>query len=387
MKKIAVISGNRAEYGLLAPVMRRIGDSPSLDLQLIVTASHLLPEFGLTVETIERDGFEIDRKIPQISSALDGFDVAHQVGEGTVAFAEVFSELEPDVVVILGDRYEMFAAASAAFFLGIPILHVHGGEVTSGAFDDAIRHVISQLSHVHAVAAPEYRERLIRAGANPETVHVVGGLGVDSVYSLRLSPREELERELNLQLSEPLFLVTYHPVTRGQHDTKQDVKALVSALDLYPDATVVFTMPNTDPEHQEIVEILELEVAKRNKWFLFASLGSTKYLSLMTHAAVVIGNSSSGLTEAPSVGTPTVNIGPRQGGRLAAKSVLSCGPHSSEIAETIKRALEYDFVQSIEGPASPYGLPGAAERIVRILESTPLASLGEKNYYDPPTEV
>ena len=387
MKKIAVISGNRAEYGLLAPVMRRIRDSPSLGLQLVVTASHLLPEFGLTVETIERDGFEIDRKIPQISSALDGFDVAHQVGEGTVAFAEAFAELEPDVVVILGDRYEMFAAASAAFFLDVPIMHVHGGEVTSGAFDDAIRHVISQLSRVHAVAAPEYRERLIRAGANPETVHVVGGLGVDSVFSLTLSSREELERELNLELTEPIFLVTYHPVTRAEHDAKQDVTALVSALDLYPDATVVFTMPNTDPEHQEIVEILELEVARRNKWFLFASLGSTKYLSLMTHAAVVIGNSSSGLTEAPSVGTPTVNIGPRQGGRLAAESVLSCGPKSSEIAVTIKRALEQDFVQSIEGSASPYGLPGAVESIVRILESTPLASLGEKKYYDPPAEV
>ena len=386
MKKIAVISGNRAEYGLLAPVMRRIGDSPSLDLQVIVTASHLLPEFGLTVETIERDGFEIDRKIPQISSALDGFDVAHQVGEGTVAIAEAFSELEPDVVVILGDRYEMFAAASAAFFLDIPILHVHGGEVTSGAFDDAIRHVISQLSHVHAVAAPEYRERLIRAGANPETVHVIGGLGVDAVYSLTLSSREDLERELNLELTEPLFLVTYHPVTRADHDTKQDVKALVAALDLYPDATVVFTMPNTDPEHQEIVEILELAVSSRNKWFLFPSLGSKRYLSLMTHASVVIGNSSSGFTEAPSVGTPTVNIGPRQDGRLAAASVLSCGPQFSEISETIDRALDEDFVRSIEGSGSPYGRPGAVEAIVGILEATPFATLGTRKYYDPPAD-
>ena len=384
MKKIAVISGTRAEYGLLAPVMRRIVDSRSLDLQLIVTASHLLPEFGLTVETIERDGFEIDRKIVEISRALNGSDVAHQVGEGTVAFAKALTELQPDVVLILGDRYEMFAAASAAFFLDIPIMHLHGGELTAGAFDDSIRHVISQLSRVHAVAAPEYRDRLTRAGAHPDTVHVVGGLGVDSVHHLTLSSRAELEQELNISLTGEVFLVTYHPVTRAEHDTKADVEALISALDLYPDATVVFTLPNTDPEHQKIVEILGLEVVKRNKWFLFPSLGSTKYLSLMTYASVVIGNSSSGFTEAPSVGTPTVNIGPRQDGRLAAASVLSCGPQFSEISETIDRALDKDFIRSIEGSGSPYGRPGAVEAILRILEETPFATLGKRKYYDPP---
>lgn len=386
MKKIAVVSGTRAEYGLLAPLMHAIRASIRLELQVLVTGSHLLPEFGLTVQVIERDGFTVDRRIPEISSAADGRDVAHQVGKGTIAFATALEELEPDAVVILGDRYEMFAATSAAFFLGIPILHLHGGELTRGAFDDSIRHAISQLAQHHAVAAPEYRDRLIRAGAHPGTVHVVGGLGVDSLNQISLIPREELELELDVEFSSLVFLVTYHPVTRGERDTAGDVNELIAALDFFPDATMIFTMPNTDPEHQRVVEVLERQVANRHNWFLFSALGSANYLSIMAIASVVIGNSSSGLTEAPSLGTPTVNVGSRQEGRLSAKSVISCPTKSSEIVFSIRQALSDGFVTSIQGAVSPYGLPGAAARVLQILETTFFDNLGEKEYYDLPDD-
>lgn len=386
MKKVAVVSGTRAEYGLLAPIMRRLVNSLTMELQLVVTGSHLLSEFGLTVSEIERDGFMVNHRVPQVSSASSGLDVAHQVGAGTAAFADVFTDLEPDVVLVLGDRYEIFAAASAAFFLNIPVMHLHGGEVTSGAFDDAIRHVISQLSHIHAVAAPEYGERLVRAGAHPDTVHVVGGLGVDVAHHASLSSRDFLEEELNLTLSGVLFLVTYHPVTRAAHDTEAEMKALLEALDSYPDATIVFTLPNADPEHAQIVESLREAVGERANWFLFPSLGSNRYLSLMALASVVVGNSSSGLTEAPSLGTPTVNIGPRQQGRLLAKSVISCGAGSHEITAAIDRALVSDFAIVANNSPSPYGGPGAVDRILQLLEQTSFGTLGEKKYFDPPSD-
>lgn len=384
MKNVAVVSGTRADYGLLTPVMRGIQESPTLALQLLVTGSHWLPEFGSTSEAIERDGFAISSKIMEISSASTCGDVAQQVGYGLVAFARAFEKLQPDVVLVLGDRYEIFAAASAAFFMNIPILHVHGGEVTSGAFDDAIRHAVSQLSRIHAVAAPEYRDRLIRAGAHPDTVQVVGGLGVDVLNRASLVPRSTLERELGLDFGHPLFLVTYHPVTAAHHDTLDEVGALFAALDSFPDATVVFTLPNADPEHREIIQSLEEAVLARQGWHLFSSLGSTNYLSLMALASVVVGNSSSGLTEAPSLGTPTVNIGPRQDGRLIAESVLSCSPKVAEIVDAIRLATTAEFIASFEGSVSPYGQPGAAQRVVEILEGTAFDNLREKKYYDTP---
>ena len=382
--RIAVVTGTRAEYGLLAPIMRGIEDSPNLELQVFVTGSHLLNDFGLTVDEIAGDGFQISRQIPEIRSASSSIEVARQVGAGMAAFADAFVDLEPSAVVLLGDRYELFAAASAAFFLKIPIVHLHGGEITAGAFDDGIRHAISQLAQLHAVAAPEYRERLVRAGADPRSVHVVGGLGVDSIQRTDKLSRNELEAELGLRIRETLLLVTYHPVTLANHDTRTEIRSLLNALDALSEATVVFTMPNTDPEHAIIVEELKQAVAKRPDWHLFASLGSRKYLSLLSLASAMVGNSSSGLTEAPTLGIPTVNVGPRQDGRLLARSVICCGTGSIDIRQAIARALSREFVDSIQETSNPYGEPGAADRIVALLESASFDTLGSRIYYDLP---
>jgi len=382
--KVAVVTGTRAEFGLLAPLMHKIESSEKLDLQLIVTGAHLLVEFGSTVDEIRAEGFTIDRTVPEITSASTGQEVARQVGVGVIAFTETLGELAPDVVLLLGDRYELLAAATAAFFLDIPIVHVHGGEVTQGAFDDAIRHVISKFARVHAVAAPEYAERLIRAGEQPDSVHVVGGLGVDALANVQRLSRHELEAELGIRLGDPLFLVTYHPVTAAAHDTKREIASLAAALEAFPEATVVFTLPNADPEHEIITMALEQAVLRRDRWHLFSSLGTRNYVSLLSEAAVVVGNSSSGLLEAPSLEVPTVNIGPRQEGRLAAQSVLSCGTNQEEIEENITRAISRQFADSIRGMESPYGKPGATDRIIALLESIPFDTLVEKVYYDPP---
>ena len=381
--KIAVVTGTRAEYGLLLPLMHGIKGSPKFELQVVVTGAHLLPDFGLTVEEIHQDGFSVDARVTEITSAVDGIDVAHQVGAGISGFADAFVDLQPSAVVMLGDRYELFAAASAAFFLGIPIVHIHGGELTYGAFDDAIRHAISQLAQLHLVAAPEYRRRLIRAGAHPGTVFVTGGLGVDLISRTELLSHEALQDELDLVIREPLLLVTYHPVTLLDHDTISETRALLTALESYPNSTVVFTLPNADPDHSLIVQELERAVSDRPEWHLFSSLGNRLYLSLMAVSGAVVGNSSSGLTEAPSLGVPTVDIGPRQGGRLRASSVVSCEPETADIRRAIGTALTPDFLDACQGTLSPYGSPGAADRMLSVLEGTQFDNL-KKKYYDMP---
>ncbi|MDA9918088.1 UDP-N-acetylglucosamine 2-epimerase [Pontimonas sp.] len=386
MKKIAVVTGTRAEYGLLAPVMHKISASSTLELQVVVTGAHLLVEFGLTVEDIVEEGFVVNRSIPEISSASTGAEVAKQVGAGVTAFTVAFEELAPDAILLLGDRYELLAAATAAYFLAIPIVHLHGGEVTQGAFDDAIRHTISQFARVHAVAAPEYAERLIRAGAQPDSVHVVGGLGVDSLHSADKLTKNELEAALGIVLEGPLLLVTYHPVTAAKHDTQAEIQSLVSALGTFPRATVVFTLPNADPEHGVIAKALQEVVKGKENWHLFSSLGATTYLSLLAQASAIVGNSSSGLTEAPTLGLPTVNIGPRQDGRLTARSVLSCGTGQADIEATITQALSEGFVESFFGMETPYGKAGAADRVLALLESTAFDTLELKKYYDFPEQ-
>ena len=382
MKKIAVVTGTRAEYGLLSPLMHKIKESTTLQLQVIVTGAHLLPQFGLTVREIEADGFVIDHTVPEISSASDGHEVARQVGAGTIALTDVFLDLVPDAVVLVGDRFELMAAATAAMFLNIPIVHVHGGEVTHGAFDDAVRHAISQFSRIHCVAAPEYAARLIRAGAQPDSVHVVGGLGVDALHSVDRMTSDELSTELGMSVDGTVLLVTFHPVTAAAHDTQAEVSALIEALEKFPDATVVFTAPNADPEHRIVRDAIAQAVGRHKNWHVFSSLGLRKYSSLLAHASAVVGNSSSGLLEAPSLGIPTVNVGPRQDGRLMAMSVLSCGTSAADIRDSITHALSPSFRESLAGMETHYGGPGAADRILSLLEATAFDSLAEKKYYD-----
>lgn len=381
-KKITVVTGNRAEYGLLAPLMHEIAASHDLQLQLVVTGAHLLEAFGNTVTDIENDGFIVDATVPELGSASSGQDVASQVGLGTVAFTATFGTLSPDVVVLLGDRYELLAAGIAAFFSNIPILHIHGGEVTNGAFDDAIRHSLSKFARVHAVAAPEYRDRLILQGEQPDSIFVVGGLGADLLSTSRKLTRKQVEARLGVELRMPLFVVTYHPVTVAAHNTSQEVSNLIEALSAFPNATVIFTSPNSDPEHELIVEGLKDAVLEHESWSFHASLGTEVYHSLLAFATAVIGNSSSGLTEAPSLSVPTVNIGPRQDGRLTAHSVISCGTAPNEIKDSIARALSPEFHRQLTDVQNPYGGVGAVSQIVELLETTPFDTLEPKKYFD-----
>jgi UDP-hydrolysing UDP-N-acetyl-D-glucosamine 2-epimerase len=383
--KIAVVTGTRAEFGLLSGLMTLIDDSPKLDLQVVVTGTHLLPEFGHTVDAITAARFQIAAQVTSVTHANTGADVARQVGAGTREFTDAFTSLVPAAVVLLGDRYEMLAAAIAAFFLDIPIVHIHGGEVTHGAFDDTIRHAITKFSSVHCVAHADYEARVIQLGEQPDAVHVVGALGVGQLSTIALKTREQLERHLGIVLSDPVFLVTYHPVTSGDSDALAEVSALAAALEAIPEATVIVTMPNADPDHQVIGDALR-EVAQRHpeRWLFCESLGQLNYWSVMALATAVVGNSSSGILEAPSFPTATVNIGRRQDGRIFAASVVSCEPSEASILRALQQSMSTEFRESLGSVTNPLGGPGAATQILAIIENLSPDTLKGKLFHDLP---
>ncbi len=385
--RVCVVTGTRAEFGLLQGLMSLIDVSTDYELQLVATGTHLLDDFGHTVDAITDSGFTITAEVPEITYAMTGRDVAAQVGKGIVSFTDTFSTLAPDALVVLGDRYEMLAAATAAFFLGIPIMHLHGGEVTDGAFDDTIRHAITKLSHIHCVAHEDYARRVIQLGEQPENVHVVGSLGVDQLAMTKLMSQRNLEAELGLKLEEPLFLVTYHPVTSGVSNATEEVSNLVTALENFPAATVVATMPNGDPEHHLIAAAL-LESVERHKgrWIFSQSLGQARYWSLMGRATAVVGNSSSGVIEAPTLKTATVNIGPRQRGRIMAPSVVSCAPDSASIVAALRQVMGEEFQKSLVDAVNPLGGPGASKRVFALLQKLERATLKGKVFHDLTTE-
>jgi GDP/UDP-N,N'-diacetylbacillosamine 2-epimerase (hydrolysing) len=363
--------------------MTRIEESRKLDLQVVVTGAHMISEFGNTVKDIVDAGFSVDWTVTELSAASTGAEVADQVGEGISVFRKGFQNLTPDVVVLLGDRYEILSAAIAAFFLEIPVLHLHGGEVTHGAFDDTIRHTITKFARIHGVASPEYAERIVRAGEQPDSVNVVGGLGVDEILRIPLLSRHELASSLELALDGEVFLVTYHPVTAGVHDSRGEIDSLIAALDSFPAATVIFTMPGGDPDYRIIVERITEAVATRSqRWHFFSSLGQQRYLSLLAVATAVVGNSSSGILEAPTVKTPTINIGPRQAGRLMAPSVIQAEPTTASIVHALNRARSSEFQEILEDVVNPYGTGGAVDNIMEILEGIDFSTLGPKIYYD-----
>ena len=383
--KIAVVTGTRAEFGLLSGLMALIDDSPRLDLQVVVTGTHLLREFGHTVDAITQAGFAIAAEVRAITHANTGADVGRQVGAGTSEFTDTFGSLSPDVVVVLGDRYEMLAAAIAAFFLDVPIVHIHGGEVTQGAFDDTIRHAITKFSSVHCVAHADYGARVSQWGEQPDAVHVVGALGVDQLSGTPLKNREQLEQHLALELRDPLFLVTYHPVTSGQSDALAEVSELVAALEGIPEAAVVITTPNADPDHQVIVDVLRGAANRHSgRWLFSESLGQINYWSVMALATAVVGNSSSGILEAPSFPTATINIGPRQDGRIFAESVVSCSATEASISSALQRVMAQEFRDALRAVTNPLGGLGAAKRIFGVLENLSPSNLEGKVFYDQP---
>lgn len=377
MRKIAVFTGTRAEYGLLYWLLKDIQADPTLELQLLVSAMHLSPEFGMTYQQIEADGFIITEKVEMLLSTDSAVGTAKSIGLGVIGFADALARMNPDVLVVLGDRFEALAVAQAAMILRIPIAHIHGGEITEGAYDDAIRHAITKLSLLHFTSAEMHRNRVIQLGESPERVFNVGAVGLDHLKRSKLMSVDELSDSLNFKLKQPYVLVTYHPVTLASEPAKQSFLNLLAALDQFPELQIVLTYPNADDGGREIVAILE-DYAKKQPQRVLAipSLGQLRYLSTVSNATAVVGNSSSGIIEVPSFKVPTVNIGERQRGRLAAESVISCAPKTESIVDAINVALENDFSKVV----NPYGKGQASKAILEVLILADLSTI--KRFHD-----
>ena len=383
-RKICIITGTRADYGLLRWVMQGIKDDQYLTLQIIATGMHLSPEFGLTYREIENDGFQIDRKVEMLTSSDTSVGIAKSMGLGMIGFPDALSELSPDLIVVLGDRFEIFSAVSAALVARIPVAHLHGGELTEGAFDDALRHSITKMSHLHFVAAEQYRQRVIQLGEHPDRVFMVGGLGIDNIKNLQLLNREELEASLDFKLGIKNLLVTFHPVTLEMETASDQMAELIAALEELQDTQLIFTMPNADTDGRVLINMVEKFVAEHSNARAYTSLGQLRYLSCVSHVDGVIGNSSSGLAEVPSFKKGTINIGDRQRGRLQAASVINCEPTRRSIAAALEQLNSDDFQKSLRKVTNPYGEGGASEKVVETIKNYLLDGLLKKSFYDYP---
>lgn len=387
MRKICVITGTRAEYGLLSRLMKMIQDDTDTQLQIIATNMHLSPRFGNTYQEIERDGFTIDCKIPIIedNDKDNAVTTVKSMAKALAGFADAYNELKPDLVVVLGDRYEILAAATAALIERIPIAHIHGGEVTEGAFDDAIRHSITKMSHLHFTSTEEYRKRVIQLGEQPERVFYVGSLGVENIKKLPLMGKEEIEQEIGFIIDEQTILATYHPVTLGERTAKEDIEDFIAALEERENLRVIFTMPNSDTGNQYIADAVNGFVARNaERAKAYKSLGVVRYLSVVQQVAAVVGNSSSGLIEVPSFHIPTLDIGKRQKGRTAGKSVIHCGTSKADILEGLTQIFSPEVRQVAQESSNPYEKENTVEQIFEVIKKHPLQNLTQKHFYNIP---
>jgi UDP-hydrolysing UDP-N-acetyl-D-glucosamine 2-epimerase len=369
LRVIGVVTVGRSDYGIYLPLLRRIEQDPNLDLQLFVSGMHLSPEFGLTVQTIERDDFTIVERVEMLLSSDTPESIAKSMGLGTSGFAQAFARSRPDILFVLGDRFEMHAAALAALPFKIPLAHIHGGELTTGAMDDSLRHSITKLSHLHFVSTEEYARRVRQLGEEPWRIFKTGALSLDHLKSIKLQSCEELESEVGLCLKPPPLVITYHPVSLEYERTPEQVRELLDSLGEF-DLPMVFTLPNADPSGRIVMEMIRGFVRDAPAAVLVENLGTEKYFSLMAASAAMVGNSSSGLIEAPSFELPVVNIGNRQKGRVRAGNVIDVGNSKSEIVHGIQKALDLGFKKTLRGLVNPYGEGAAAEMIVRFLEKT-----------------
>lgn len=381
-RKICIITGTRADFGLLRWLMQEVQSEPSLELQVIATGMHLSPEFGMTYREIEQAGFSIDAKIEMLLSADTATAVTKSMGIGLIGYADEYARLAPDLIVLLGDRFEIFAAAAAAMIAGIPIAHLHGGETTEGAFDEAIRHSITKMSHLHFVAAEDYRRRVIQLGEQPDRVFLVGGLGIDAIKRATLLDRETLEASLDFKFGSRNLLITFHPVTLEGLSSGQQMAELLAALDDLDGTHLIFTLPNADTGGRELAGMIDTFVAAHSNACVHASLGQLRYLSCMKYVDGVVGNSSSGLTEAPSMGIGTINIGDRQKGRLAASSVIHCEPTLNDIRTALNKLYEPSFKSVLIDSVNPYGQGGASKKIVEVLKKYSYEQLLKKSFFD-----
>lgn len=379
-RRICFVTGSRADYGLLWHPMRAVAAEPGFELQVAVTGMHLSPQFGLTVGAIEADGFPIVGRVESLLDSDTGSGIAKSMARGTAGFADLLSEAVPDLLVLLGDRYEVLAAANAALVMGVPMAHLCGGDVTEGAYDDSIRHALTKMAHLHFVTNADAATRVAQLGESPENIHNVGSSGLDFVRKFQRLDRATLAADLGIDADRPWLLVTFHPVTRDARPSTEQLQALLDALEpLRAEHSVIITQPNADNEGLTLTRQIETWVTGRANAHLFASLGQTRYLSVMAEAAAVIGNSSSGLYEAPSFAVPTVNIGTRQQGRPRAASVTDCPPEREAIAAAIAQALALDCT----GVTNPYGDGHTSERIVTVLKKVPdFHALLNKRFHD-----
>lgn len=386
-RKICVITGSRSEYGLLRCLIRHLHEDKEIDCQLIVTGSHLAPEFGLTWQEIVRDGFVIAKKVEILLSSDTRTGTCKSMGLALIGITDALEDLRPDIVVVLGDRFETFAAATAAMVCGYALAHIDGGELTEGALDDAFRHCVTKMAHVHFTSTETYRQRVIQLGEMPERVFNVGGIHVDAIKEIPLLNKKQVETRLGTPLAGKTICVTYHPETLNSLEQENNVQELLEALRMLADTTIIVTLPNADPGSRLIIERIREFACQTGNVYVFDSLGHICYLSLLQYVDAVVGNSSSGIVEAPLFGVGTVNIGDRQKGRIAGESVIHV-PHEKEIIyQAIRRTQSANFKKRIKFAANPYGTGGAAACIKDILKQIEPVGLTRKRFYDLPDNL
>lgn len=381
--KICVPTGTRAEYGLLKPLIKAISEKAAFELQLLVTGAHLSPEFGLTYKLIEEDGFKIDKKVEMLLSADTPTSIVKSMGIGMIGYADALQDLKPDLLIILGDRYEMLSVASAAMIFNIPIVHIHGGEVTEGAYDDAIRHSITKMSHLHFASTEEYKSRIVQMGENPENVYNVGAIGLDMIANSKLMSKEELEENFGFKFNKYNYQVTFHPTTLDKESPEKQFQILLNAIEKQEDSFFIFTKSNADTGGRIINQMID-EFVKNNseKAAAFTSLGNLSFLSVVNVCDAIVGNSSSGIIEAPSLKTATINIGDRQKGRIQAESIVNTKVDENEILTAFDKVKSKEYKSNLQTVENPYGNGTATERIMEILRKTELKPFQTKPFFD-----
>lgn len=385
-RKICIVTGTRAEWGLLSPLAAELKKRPEIELQILATNMHLLYRYGHTIDEIRREGFTVDMEVGMEAESDSRADTARATGRCMQGMADAFSRLEPDAIIVLGDRYELLAVVSAAVIMRIPVIHLHGGEISEGAIDDSIRHAITKLSTIHLTSAEAHRQRVIQLGEQPERVFNIGAIGVANALALQPLPKKELEDFIGITVDRRTLLVTYHPVTADDSASPAELFGrLLLALDRLEDTRVVFTYPNNDAGGAPIIGLIDEWVARHpGRAVAFASMGMHRYLSALHYAGAAVGNSSSGIIEVPSMGIPTVNIGNRQRGRLAADSVINCPDDTDAIVEAIARALTQDARERVKECGNPYWQPDTVKRAAEIIATLPDSSLSPAPFYDLP---
>jgi GDP/UDP-N,N'-diacetylbacillosamine 2-epimerase (hydrolysing) len=369
MKRIGIMTGTRAEYGLLKPLMQEINKDNDLELYLIVSGMHLSPEFGMTYKEIEEDGFEINAKVEMLLSSDSPAGISKSIGLGVIGFADEFQRADLDMLILLGDRYEALSAAICALVMRIPIAHLHGGELTEGAIDEGIRHSITKMSYLHFTSTEQYRNRVIQLGENPERVFYVGALGVENIKKINLMTKEELEKSIHFEIDENTVVVTYHPVTLENNTVEEQFLNLLKVLDRNPKIRMIFTKANADTNGRIVNELIDKYAAQNSeRACAFMSLGQKRYLSALKYCRIVIGNSSSGIIEAPSFGKPIINIGDRQKGRICADSVINCGYTQQEIQQAMETALTKEFENKASNCRNPYEKENTAANIISVIK-------------------